>query len=163
MKENKKNPETNTMVKPIPEGYHSITPFIVSVNASMLIEFIKTAFDGNIIYNMKSDDGKVMHAVVRIGDSNIMISDSNERIPPTACMLYLYVGDVDKTYRQAIDAKGISLREPTNEFYGDRSACVKDAWDNQWWIATHVEDVSNEEMKKREEEFRKKETLQKSF
>ena len=94
-----------------------------------------------------------MHAGVQIGDSQIMVSDSTEQYPAGSSRLYLYVDDVDATYKNAITAKGISLREPTDEFYGDRSSGVKDAWGNEWWIATHVEDVDEEEMEKRAKEF----------
>ena len=75
---------------------------------------------------------------------------------PSSVMLYVYVNDVDATYKKAIDAGAKSLREPQNEFYGDRSAGVDDGSGIQWWIATHVEDISSEEMKKREEEWAKK-------
>ena len=94
-----------------------------------------------------------MHAGVQIGDSQIMVTDSTEKYPPGSTRLYLYVDDVDTTYENAIKAKGTSLREPTDEFYGDRSSGVKDAWGNEWWIATHVEDVDDEEMEKRAKEF----------
>lgn len=152
------NSGTQKSVKPIPEGFHTVTPFIIVNNAAMMIEFIKEAFNAEVNYIFKTDDGKVMHALITIGDSFIMASDASERFASMPCMLHLYVDDVDSVYKQAIKAKGISLREPTNEFYGDRTAGIKDAWDNQWWIATHVEDVSDEEMKKRQEEFSKQET-----
>ena len=144
-----------TMAKPIPEGFHTVTPFLIVKDSTKLLEFIKKAFNGETTSMMKDPDGKVMHATARIGDSNIMLSDEMDRFPAMSCMLYLYVDDVDATYKQAIKAGGQSLREPTNEFYGDRSAGVKDAWNNQWWIATHIEDVDDEEMKRRAEEFRK--------
>ena len=94
-----------------------------------------------------------MHAGVQIGDSQIMVTDSTEKYPAAGTRLYLYVDDVDETYKNAINAKGTSLREPTDEFYGDRSSGVKDSWGNEWWIATHVEDVDDEEMEKRAKEF----------
>jgi PhnB protein len=151
-----KNVSAQKPVKPIPEGYHTVTPFLIVNNASMLIEFIKRAFDGEVTSVMKESE-KVMHATVKIGDSIIMLSDASEKFAPMPSMLYLYVDDVDAVYEKALKAKGISLREPINEFYGDRSAGIKDAWDNQWWMATHVEDVSNEEMEKRMEKFKKQE------
>jgi PhnB protein len=98
--------------------------------------------------------GKVMHATVQIGDCQIMVADAmdpTQKAMPT--MLYLYVDDVDAAYRQALEANGTSLREPVDEFYGDRSAGIKDEWNNQWWLATHKEDVSDAEMEKRKEEF----------
>lgn len=144
-----------TMAKPIPEGFHTVTPFLIVEDAVKLLEFIEKAFNGETTAIMKHVDGKVMHATARIGDSVIMTSDATDRFPAMPCMLYLYMNDVDAVYKQAIKAGGQSLREPTNEFYGDRSAGIKDAWNNQWWIATHVEDVGEEEMKKRVEQFRK--------
>ena len=143
------------MAKPIPEGFHTVTPFLIVKDATKLLEFIQKAFQGETTSIMKDADGKVMHATARIGDSIIMASDANDRIKAMSCMLYLYMDDVDAIYKQAIKAGGQSLREPTNEFYGDRSAGIKDAWDNQWWIATHIEDVDEKEMKRRAEEFRK--------
>jgi PhnB protein len=142
-------------VAPIPKGFHTVTPFLIVQDAAKLLEFINKAFNGETTSMMKDPDGRVMHATARIGDSIIMTSDAMERFPAMPCMLYLYMNDVDAIYKQAIKAGGQSLREPTNEFYGDRSAGIKDAWDNQWWIATHVEDVNDEEMKRRAAEFRK--------
>lgn len=143
-------------VQPIPEGFHTITPYILAKDAPGLIEFIREGLGGKVEYMMKSDDGEIRHSTVRIGDSPVMISSGNEEYKPMPCMLHLYVEDVDAIYEQAVAAGGESLREPSDEFYGDRSAGVADDWGNQWWIATHIEDVSDEEMKKREEEIREK-------
>lgn len=144
-----------TAAKPIPEGFHTVTPFVIVKDATSLLEFIKKAFHGETTSVMNDPDGKVMHATAKIGDSIIMVADAMERFPAMPCMLYLYVDDVDKVYQKALKAGGQSLREPTNEFYGDRSAGIKDAWDNQWWVATHIEDVEDEELRRRAEEFRK--------
>jgi PhnB protein len=140
-------------VKAIPEGMHTVTPFLVVDGANDLIRFIEDSFDGKVTSIMKTKEGRVMHAGVQIGDSQIMVTDSTEKYPAGATRLYLYVDDVDATYKNAIESKGVSLREPTDEFYGDRSSGVKDAWGNEWWIATHVEDVDDEEMEKRAKEF----------
>ena len=140
-------------VKAIPEGMHTVTPFLVVDGANDLIEFIEQSFDGKVTSIMKTKEGRVMHAGVQIGDSQIMVTDSTEKYPAAGSRLYLYVDDVDETYKNAINAKGTSLREPTDEFYGDRSSGVKDSWGNEWWIATHVEDVDDEEMEKRAKEF----------
>lgn len=142
-------------VKPIPDGFHTLTPFMVAENANNLISFLERAFDAKIVGINKLPDGKVMHAELQIGDSRLMMSDASERYPAIKIMLYVYVEDIDTVYKKAIAAGGTSLREPTNEFYGDRSGGVLDPSGNQWWIATHVEDISPEEMQKREEEFRK--------
>lgn len=140
-------------VKAIPEGMHTVTPFLVVDGASELIRFIEQSFDGKTTSIMKTQDGKVMHASVLIGDSQVMVTDATEKYPAGSCRLYLYVEDVDDTYDKALKANGTSLREPTDEFYGDRSSGVKDAWGNEWWIATHVEDVDDEEMEKRAAKF----------
>lgn len=138
-------------VQPVSEGFSTITPYLLVKGAEKLITFIKEAFNGKVEYMMRSDDG-IRYSNVRIGDSMLMISDApNEPIP---CMLHLYVHDVDAVYEQAVKAGGESLREPKNEFYGDRSAGVKDDWGNTWWLATRIEDVSEEEMKRREKESR---------
>ena len=142
-------------VKPIPDGFHTITPFLICNQAAELMLFIEKAFGGKEHYRMNTCDGKVMHATMTIGDSIIMLSDSSEHFGPNQTTLQLYVENVDEVYRQALKAKGESIREPVDEFYGDRSAGVKDPWGNQWWIATHIEDVEGEELKRRAEEFEK--------
>jgi len=87
-----------------------------------------------------------------------MVSDATEQYQAGASRLYLYVDDVDATHKKAMNAKGTSIREPTDEFYGDRSSGVKDRWGNEWWIATHVEDVDEEEMEKRAKKFSERAT-----
>ena len=140
-------------VKPIPDGYHTVTPFLLVKDAKKLIEFLKEAFGATEKSCHQLPDGKIMHAELHMGDSIIMMGEANDRWPPVPCMLYLYVEDVDSVYKKAVQAGGRSLREPTTEFYGDRSAGVLDLEGNQWWIATHVEDVSDEEMKRRQEKM----------
>lgn len=142
-------------VKPVPEGFHTITPYLVVNGAANFLDFIKTAFNAKTTSMMKDPEGMVMHATAKIGDSIIMVSDETDRYPAMPGMLHLYMQDVDSVYRKALEAGGQSLREPANEFYGDRSAGIKDEWNNHWWIGTHVEDVSDEELKRRAEEFRK--------
>ncbi len=143
-------------VKPIPEGYHTMTPYLMVKGAAEVIEFTKNAFGAKEIYRTLHDDGTVRHAEILIGDSHLMLSEVMGGRVPSNVMLYLYVDNVDETYRKAVSAGAKSLREPQNEFYGDRSAGVSDNSGIQWWVATHVEDVSLEEMKKREEEWVKK-------
>lgn len=143
-------------VNHIPEGYHSITPFIATDKPKELIEFIKSAFNGEIAYMMKSDDGVIRHSTVKIGNSLIMISNGTDLYEPMPMMLHLFVKDVDKTYERALEFGAKSLQEPHDEFYGDRRSGVIDKWNNKWWIATHIEDLSEEEMKEREKEFRQK-------
>ncbi|MDQ3020339.1 MAG: VOC family protein [Bacteroidota bacterium] len=143
-------------VKPIPEGYHSITPYLMIKDAPNFIEFLKKAFNAKQVSKSEGKDGKLMHAEIKIGDSMIMLTEASEKYPSSAQYFYLYVPDTDAAYKQAIGAGAVSEMEPANQFYGDRSAGVKDSFGITWWIATHVEDVSPEEMKKREEEYMKK-------
>ena len=143
----------NKSVKAMPDGFHTVTPFLVVDQASRLITFIEQAFNGKTTFLMNTDDGKVMHATVRIGDSLVMIADSMENFPAGTAKLYLYMDDVDSFYQQALGAQGISIRQPVDEFYGDRSAGIKDPWGNEWWIAKHIEDVDMKEMEKRQKEL----------
>lgn len=143
-------------VKPIPEGYHSITPYLAVQGASRLIEFLQEAFDARVVERLDRPDGTVGHAEVRIGDSMLMVGDAGAKWAPMPAGIYLYVNDTDSTYRRALAAGATSLMEPADQFYGDRNAGVKDPSGNHWWIATHVEDVSPEEMKRRSEAFMKK-------
>jgi len=136
-------------VKPIPEGYHSVTPFLVVTGAAKLIDFVKQAFGAQELERMEGPGGMIAHAEVKLGDSRVMLSDAGREFSPTTATLYLYVPDADAVYKRAIQAGATSLREPTDQFYGDRNAGVRDAFGNQWWIATHKEDVSPEELKKR--------------
>jgi len=143
-------------VKPIPEGYHTITPYIVADGADKVIRFVKEAFGAQPLFEpMMRLDGKVMHAEFKIGDSVVMISDASERAQATSAMLYLYVPNVDAVYQKALKAGGTSLMEPSDQFYGDRSGGVQDAAGNRWHIGTHIEDVSPAELKKRAAEFMK--------
>ncbi len=152
--EKKTSSARSAKVKPVPKGMRTVTPFLLVNNAKGLIKFMKKAFDGELTYIMEAE-GKVMHATVKIGDSIIMLSDDMGPYEPMPCQLYLYLEDMDTVYKKALKAGGTSLREPVTEFYGDRSGAVKDEWGNHWWIATHVEDVSEAELRKREKEWRK--------
>ncbi|HEX9545746.1 MAG TPA: VOC family protein, partial [Acidimicrobiales bacterium] len=109
------------------------------------------AFGADELLRMNTPEGKVGHAEVKIGDSTVMLADATttEQGQAMPTILYLYVEDVHKTYRRAVEAGGVSLREPADQFYGDRNASVRDPVGNQWWIATHVEDVSPEEAARR--------------
>jgi uncharacterized glyoxalase superfamily protein PhnB len=138
--------------RPIPEGYHTITPYLVVRGAAKTIEFMKNAFGGELAFEpMKRPDGQIMHAEVKIGDSRVMIADASDQHPPMSCMLHLYVPNVDAVYQRAVAAGGTSTMEPADQFYGDRGGSVKDPAGNHWHIATHKEDVSPQELKKRAE------------
>lgn len=141
-------------VKPVPDGYHSVTPSLNVQGAAKLIDFAKRVFGAQEAFRMPGPDGAIMHAELKIGDSIVMVGEA-VRDPATKASLYVYVKDVDATYKQALGAGGTSLSEPTNMFWGDRVGRIKDAFGNTWGIATHVEDVSPQEMKKRGEAFMK--------
>jgi uncharacterized glyoxalase superfamily protein PhnB len=137
-------------VKPIPEGYHSVTPYLAVEGADKLLEFVKKAFDAVDAHEcMRRPDGTIQHAKVRIGDSIVMLAEASGPWKPRPSTLYLYVNDADATYRRALEAGATSLQEPATHFYGDRSAGVQDPTGNFWWVATHVEDVPPEELKRR--------------
>jgi PhnB protein len=139
-------------VKPIPEGYHTVTPYLYVKGAARLIDFLKQAFGAEETFRI-GHDGMVMHAVAKIGDSLVMISDVMGEDGPMSTMLFLYVEDVDTVYKRAVQAGGTSVEEPKDQFWGDRAGAVKDAFGNIWWIATHVEDVSKEELERRQREM----------
>jgi len=143
-------------VKPIPEGYHTITPYLTVQGADQLIDFMKQVFAATEIERMTNPDGTVKHAEVRIGDSVLMISESRGEWKPMPAALYLYVSDVDAVYQRALAAGATSLMAPTNTFYGNRESGVTDQFGNYWWIATHIEEVSPEEIAKRAEAQMKK-------
>jgi PhnB protein len=136
-------------VKPIPEGYRTVTPYLVVGDAKAQIEFLKRAFGAEEKYRHADNEGNVSHAEVRVGDSMIMIGQARGPWTPKCGMFYLYVEDVDAAYKQAVAAGGKSVQEPANQFYGDRNGGVEDSQGNQWWIATHIEDVSPEEIERR--------------
>lgn len=136
-------------VNPIPDGYHTVTPYLIVDDVAGLISFLEEAFDAEETFRMAGADGSITHAEVRIGDSMVMMGQAGEEVPAKPAMLHLYVEDSDEMYRQAVAAGATSVREPADEFYGDRTAGVQDRFGNQWWLATHVEDVPFEEMQRR--------------
>lgn len=144
-------------VKPIPDSYHTITPYLVIQGAAQAIAFYKEAFGATELMRIDGPGGTVMHAEIKIGDSPIMLCDEwpdmGYRGPQayggTAVGLSLYVADVDAVFNRAV-AAGAKVRKPLqNQFYGDRSGTVVDPFGHMWTVATHIEDVSTEEMKRR--------------
>lgn len=142
-------------VKPIPEGYHRVTPYLTVQGVANLIEFVKQAFEAQELFRMPRPDGAIMHAEVKIGDSIVMMGEPMGGHQPMAASLYLYVEDADAVYKRALQAGATSLMEPADQFYGDRSAGVRDPVGNHWWIATHKEDVPPDELARRAEAFMK--------
>ena len=147
------------VVKPIPDGYHMVMPYLLVSGVPKLIDFLKDAFDAVVEECMDAPDGTIIHAQVKIGNSFIMISDPRWRCEPTPISLYLYVPDTDTVYHQAINAGATTVMKPTDQFYGDRNAGVKDPAGNTWWIATHIQDVPPVELHKRASAHIKEQTL----
>jgi PhnB protein len=150
-------------VKPIPEGYHSVTPYLIAKNASAAIDFYKKAFGAQELFRMEAPGGKIGHAEIKIGDSILMIADEHpemghvgpETLGGSAVGLMIYLEDVDTVFARAIEAGATEMRPLENQFYGDRSGSVKDPFGHTWMISTHVEDVAPDEMARRAEEAMK--------
>jgi PhnB protein len=144
-----------TNVKPVPEGYHTATPYLCCKGAAAAIEFYKKAFDAIETLRMAEPDGKIGHAEIRIGDSYLMLADEH---PPrgvygpqhyggSPISVLLYVENADKMVEQAVAAGGKITQPLQDQFYGDRTATIADPFGHQWYIHTHIRDVSPEEMK----------------
>ncbi len=138
-------------VKPVPERYHSVNPYLVVQGVPKLLDFLKQTFNSTELERVSRPDGTISHAEVQIGDSVVMMGEANAQSKPMPTMLYVYVEDVDAVYKRALKAGAKSVRELKDEFYGDRAGGVEDPMGNQWWIATHKEDVSQEELRLRME------------
>jgi PhnB protein len=124
------------MVKAKPDGYNNVMPYLVVESVGPLIDFLKSTFGAEEMMRMENERGS--HAEVRIGDSVVMMGSGVAEMKPA--QLYVYVDDTDATFKRATAAGGTSFEDPNDTFYGDRRAGVKDAFGNQWWIATHVSD-----------------------
>lgn len=143
-------------VKPIPEGYHSVTPYLIVDGASAAIDFYKKAFGATELFRMEHE-GKIGHAEIKIGDSPIMLSDEHPQIGykgpksmgGTPVSLMIYVDDVDTIYKRAIESGGVEVKALQDQFYGDRSGTLTDPFGHVWTVATHKEDVTPEEIEKR--------------
>jgi PhnB protein len=144
-------------VKPIPDGYHSVTPYLAVKQAADAIEFYKRAFGAKERMRLRAPGGKVGHAELEIGDSVVMIADeypemdfrSPDHYGGSAVSLHLYVKDVDAAFRRATEAGAKPLRSVQNQFYGDRTGTISDPFGHVWHLATHREDLSPEEIDKR--------------
>ena len=135
-------------VNPIPVEYGAVTPYLVVDGASRLIDFAQRVFGAEELARLPGPGGTIGHAEIRFGDRIVMLADAGPENPARTAALVLYVGDCDATYRKALEASGVKEMEPEDQFYGDRRAGVQ-AFGVSWWIHTHVEDVSPEEMEKR--------------
>ena len=149
--------------KPIPEGYHTTTPYLAVDDAAEAIEYYKKAFGAKERVRMSAPGGKIGHAELEIGDSLVMLADALPQFttrPPkelggTSVSVFMYVEDVDAVVKRAVDAGATITMEVADQFWGDRLGSVKDPFGHVWSIATHVEDVSPEEMERRASEFAK--------
>jgi PhnB protein len=147
----------STKVEPIPDGFHTATPYLIVTNAAKAIEFYKKAFRATELSRLTTPDGKVGHAEIRIGDSRIMLADefpewdarSPQTIGGSAVFIMLYVEDVDAVVRRAVAAGAELFKPVADQFYGDRSGSLTDPFGHKWTISTHKEDVPPEELKKR--------------
>jgi PhnB protein len=136
-------------VKSIPDGYHTVTPYIIVKGAGQFISFLEQGFGAKEKRRLTGLDEVVIHGEVQIGDSVIMLAEAMDEFKEMSTMIHLYVEDIDAAYKRVLEAGAVTLREPVDQFYGDRTAGVQDPFGNKWWISTHIEDISTEEMKKR--------------
>ncbi len=139
-------------VNPIPDNFPRVIPYLIVNNVSQQLDFLTKVFNAKITELMELEDGTINHAECRIGDSVIMMGKASEDYPPMPAMIYVYMEDTDDVYNKALSHGAISLVEPADQFYGDRNAGVKDPFGNSWWIATHVKDVTKEEMERMNKE-----------
>jgi uncharacterized glyoxalase superfamily protein PhnB len=141
-----------------PAGIQDVIPYLVVADGEKELEFLKAVFNAKEIHVSRRPDGVIGHADLKLGDSSLMMGQGNEQWPPLSAGVYVYVPDVDATYKRAIAAGATSQMPPADQFYGDRNCGVKDSNGITWWIGTHVEDVSPEELNRRAEEAAKKAT-----
>lgn len=147
----------DTQVSAIPEGYHSITPYLIVKNAKEALEFYKRAFNAREIFRMETPQGMIGHCEFEIGDSRLMMADEFPQMGSTApsehqgraFSLLIYVQNVDEVFNRAVEAGAKVIRPLQNEFYGDRMGTLQDPFGHNWHLGQHIEEVSPEEMKKR--------------
>jgi len=131
-------------------GFHTVTPYLVARGLEGVLDFLRRTFDAvETCAASRRPDGTIMHVEIQIGDSRLMLGEANDEFPAMPAMLVVYVADVDATHARALAAGGVELRAPGDQDYGDRSSGVRDGAGNQWWISTHVEEVSDEELARR--------------
>lgn len=135
-------------VKPIPDGYHTVTPYLTVDDPAPVIEFLKTVFDAQETFAMRDDKGNIGHAEVKVGTSMLMLGKAHDEWKSRPGNFYVYVEDCDAIYKKALTAGATSISEPQTQFYGDRHGGVADSQGNNWWVATHVKDVTPEDMER---------------
>jgi PhnB protein len=137
------------MVKPVPDGYHTLTPYLVVPDAEVMIQFLQDVLGATLIERHDGPDGTLMHGEFQIGDSKLMMGQSSAKFTPKQQSTYVYVEDVDKVFQRAVTAKAKVLMPVADQYYGDRSCGFEDPAGNWWWVGTHIEDVSREEIERR--------------
>lgn len=144
-------------VKPVPEGFHTATPYLIVKDAAKALDFYKAAFGAAELMRMADPSGKIGHAEIRIGDSPIMLAEEHpdmgfrgpQALGGSPVGIMLYVEDVDGRFRQAIEAGGVERKPVQDQFYGDRNGTLEDPFGHVWTIGTHIEDLSNQEIQRR--------------
>ena len=151
-------------VKPIPAGYHSVTPYLIIKGAAKALDFYRKAFGATELFRMATPDGQVGHAEIMIGDSHVMLADEPDptqmpgykgpkSLGGTPVSLMIYIEDVDSVFARSIGAGGKVMREVQDQFYGDRTGTFEDPFGHVWTVATHKEDLSPEEIERRAREM----------
>ena len=135
--------------KPIPEGFTTVTPYLAVVDGGRILRFLEAAFGAQITRLHHRPDGSVGNAEVRLGTAMLMVGQVEDPARAVRAMLYVYVENVDAVFQAALEAGGKSILDPMDQFYGDRSGGLTDPCGNEWWIATHVEDLSDAEIEQR--------------
>jgi PhnB protein len=143
--------------RPVPDGYHTVAPYLIAANANAALEFYRTAFGATVKRRLAMPDGKIMHAEMKIGDSIVMLADefpSHEAFGPehfggSPVSVVLSVGNADTLYAQALGAGATSLRPMADQPFGDRSGTVRDPFGHRWTLITHIEDISEDEIERR--------------
>ena len=147
-------------VQPVPDGYRTVTPYMILSDATEALDFYNRAFGATLEHKITGPDGRSGHAEIRIGDSRIMLADefpemgcrSAKTLGGTPVMIHLYVADVDEFCERAVAAGAKLIRPIADQFYGDRSGGLEDPFGNVWWVATHIEDVAPDELARRAEQ-----------
>ena len=142
------------MTDSIPKGFHSVTPFLMVDNVEELITFMENGLGATKVSALHQISGKIMHAQMKIGDSMLLVGDSMGK-PTMPQSLYIYLDDTDSAHLRALEAGAVNIKMPEDQFYGDRNAGVQDKFGNMWWLATHIEDISDEDLQERAIEFEK--------
>lgn len=136
-----------------PDGQRSVTPYLLIAGAASFIEFAENVFGARVRLSMPMPDGKVGHSELELGDSVLMVADATDEYPAVKSSIHLYLDDVDAVFNRALAAGATATMELADQFYGDRAATIVDPFGNQWWLATHIEDVSQEEVERRLKEM----------